>query len=81
MYFIYRRLLSLSQTCSSIIGSPTLTNQWSLTLSRTKMRYHFPRPNEYKRIKKHGWFTRMSTPAGRRILMRRILRGRHILSH
>ena len=48
---------------------------------KTKMRCHFPKPREVKRIKVHGWDTRMSTPEGRRVLMRRILKGKHVLSH
>ncbi|XP_031846943.1 mitochondrial ribosomal protein L34 [Nomia melanderi] len=80
-YQLLPRFVALGQTCSSMIGSPALTNPWSLTLSRTKIRYHFPRPCERKRIKCHGWLTRMSTPNGRKIIMRRILKGRHVLSH
>lgn len=45
------------------------------------MRYHFPHPNERRRIKRHGWITRMLTPNGRKILMRRILKGKYVLSH
>ena len=44
-------------------------------------RNNFPVPKETKRIKTYGWQKRISTPAGRRILMRRILKGRWILSH
>ncbi|CAD7077585.1 unnamed protein product [Hermetia illucens] len=54
---------------------------WSYLSMRTKIRCYFPRPNEVKRIRVHGWEKRMSTPAGRRVLMRRILKGRHVLSH
>lgn len=50
-------------------------------LVRNKMRYHFPHPNERMRIKKFGWFARMATPNGRKILQRRILKGKHVLSH
>ncbi|XP_029050255.1 39S ribosomal protein L34, mitochondrial isoform X2 [Osmia bicornis bicornis] len=75
------RLASFGQISSSITNSPSITNQWSLTLSRTIMRYHFPRPNERRRIKRQGWHARMSTPGGRRILMRRILKGKYVLSH
>ncbi|XP_012151635.1 mitochondrial ribosomal protein L34 [Megachile rotundata] len=74
------RLIPFGQTSTSIINSP-ITNQWNLSLIRTKMRYHFPRPNERRRIKRHGWFARMSTPGGRRVLMRRILKGKYVLSH
>ncbi|XP_032680231.1 39S ribosomal protein L34, mitochondrial [Odontomachus brunneus] len=68
-----------SQLCSMF--NATSGNSWSLTFVRNKMRYHFPHPNERMRIKKHGWRTRMATPAGRKILMRRILKGKHCLSH
>ncbi|KAI4495930.1 hypothetical protein M0802_008145 [Mischocyttarus mexicanus] len=47
----------------------------------TKPRYNFPKPSEYKRVIKLGWNARMSTPEGRRVLMRRILKGKHVLSH
>lgn len=48
---------------------------------KTKVRCHFPKPREVKRIKVHGWNARMSTPGGRRVLMRRILKGCYTLSH
>ncbi|CAD7014660.1 unnamed protein product [Ceratitis capitata] len=48
---------------------------------KPKVRCHFPKPREVKRINVHGWESRMSTPEGRRVLMRRILKGRHVLSH
>jgi len=48
---------------------------------KTKVRCHFPKPKEVKRVNVHGWEKRMSTPEGRRVLMRRILKGRHALSH
>uniref|UniRef100_T1H6D9 Large ribosomal subunit protein bL34m n=1 Tax=Megaselia scalaris TaxID=36166 RepID=T1H6D9_MEGSC len=43
---------------------------------KNKVRTHFPKPREIKRINVHGWETRMSTVEGRRTLMRRILKGR-----
>lgn len=49
--------------------------------TRTKVRCHFPRPSEVKRIKRHGWLTRMSTRNGRRIIMNRILKGRWYYTH
>lgn len=69
--FGYSSVLSPDKICSGI----------NLLSIRTNVRNHFPRPSEKKRVKKHGWKTRMSTLAGRRILMRRILKGRHVLSH
>ncbi|XP_025830769.1 uncharacterized protein LOC108738939 [Agrilus planipennis] len=51
------------------------------TSFRTIIRCHFPRPSESKRIKRHGWNKRMSNENGKKILMRRILKGRHVYSH
>ncbi|KAJ8956088.1 hypothetical protein NQ318_016541 [Aromia moschata] len=48
---------------------------------RTVIRVHFPRPNERKRIKRHGFRARMSTPEGRRVIMNRILKGRFVYTH
>ncbi|XP_076657865.1 mitochondrial ribosomal protein L34 [Halictus rubicundus] len=81
VYQNFPRFVSLGRPGSSIVGTPAITNLWSVTLSRTKIRYHFPHPNERRRIKRHGWFARMATLGGRKILMRRILKGRHVLSH
>jgi len=61
--------------------TPSALNSWSIDFVRTKTRHHFPRPNEAKRIKKHGWWTRMATKEGRKVLQRRILKGRYVLSH
>ncbi|XP_006624101.1 39S ribosomal protein L34, mitochondrial [Apis dorsata] len=81
IYKTFPRFALFSQTFSSIFTSPTIINPWNLTINRTIMRYHFPRPNERRRIKRHGWITRMSTLSGRKILMRRILKGKYVLSH
>lgn len=48
---------------------------------RENVRWYFERCSEVKRIRKHGWKKRISTPSGRQIIMRRILKGRHVLSH
>ncbi|CAG9566002.1 unnamed protein product [Danaus chrysippus] len=48
---------------------------------RTKVRCYFPRPNEVRRVRRHGWNTRISTPNGRRVIMRRLLKGRFVLTH
>lgn len=61
--------------------STTVGGAWSLISSRTNIRNHFPRAREGKRVKIYGYLKRMSTPSGRRVLMRRILKGRHVLSH
>lgn len=48
---------------------------------RTVIRCNFPRPSEVKRIRRHGWLTRMSTRSGRRVIMNRILKGRWVYTH
>nr|XP_027194080.1 39S ribosomal protein L34, mitochondrial-like [Dermatophagoides pteronyssinus] len=48
---------------------------------RENVRWYFERCSEVKRIRKHGWKKRISTPSGRQIIMRRILKDRHVLSH
>uniref|UniRef100_U5ETT9 Large ribosomal subunit protein bL34m n=1 Tax=Corethrella appendiculata TaxID=1370023 RepID=U5ETT9_9DIPT len=54
---------------------------WSLMTTRNVIRDKFPRAKEYKRITVHGFWKRMRTASGRKILMRRILKGRHVLAH
>ncbi|KAM3965562.1 mitochondrial ribosomal protein L34 [Aphomia sociella] len=54
---------------------------FSMTAIRNKVRCYFPRPNEVRRVRRHGWQTRISTPNGRRVIMRRLLKGRYVLSH
>ncbi|KAF7989876.1 hypothetical protein HCN44_008550 [Aphidius gifuensis] len=44
------------------------------------LRCRFPRPKETKRVKQ-GFKARMSTLHGRKIIMRRILNGKSILTH
>ncbi|XP_012527998.1 39S ribosomal protein L34, mitochondrial [Monomorium pharaonis] len=70
-----------NQLLSTSVTTPVVWNPWGLTFIRNRMRYHFPHPNETKRIKKHGWLARLSTPNGRKILQRRILKGKHVLAH
>lgn len=69
----------LSNTATQQVKFPIFTS--NLEQVRTKVRKHFARPSERKRIKAHGWETRLKTPSGRAIIMRRILAGRHTLSH
>jgi len=56
-------------------------NSVVMAQTRTKMRLFWVRPSETKRVRKHGWNTRLSTFGGRRIIMNRILRGRQVLTH
>ncbi|XP_045450432.1 39S ribosomal protein L34, mitochondrial [Melitaea cinxia] len=72
----FQALVQASPTTSLVKSEYPL-----LSFIRTKVRCYFPRPNEVKRVRRHGWKTRMSTPSGRRVIMRRFLKGRHVLSH
>ncbi|KAF6210506.1 hypothetical protein GE061_013612 [Apolygus lucorum] len=54
---------------------------WNQVWRAHNGRYYFPRANEVKRVRKHGWEARMSTEGGRKVIMNRILKGRHVLSH
>ncbi|XP_018338692.1 PREDICTED: 39S ribosomal protein L34, mitochondrial [Trachymyrmex septentrionalis] len=78
---IFQSLPRASNQLSSTATATSVWSPWGLTFVRNRMRYHFPHPSERKRIKKHGWFARLSTPNGRKILQRRILKGKHVLSH
>jgi len=70
-----------------MISSLKLANGLSLIGSsfsqqiRHNVRWFFERPSEIKRIRKFSYRTRISTQKGRNIIMRRILKGRHILAH
>lgn len=48
---------------------------------RGNVRWYFEKCSEVKRIRKYGYKKRISTPSGRQVIMRRILKGRHVLSH
>lgn len=63
------------------LAEATAGGAWGLLSARTVIRNQFPRARETKRVRVHGWWKRMSTLAGRRVLMRKILKGRHVLSH
>uniref|UniRef100_A0A1Q3FIC8 Large ribosomal subunit protein bL34m n=1 Tax=Culex tarsalis TaxID=7177 RepID=A0A1Q3FIC8_CULTA len=67
--------VALSESTSVVGGA------WSTLSARTVIRNQFPRARETKRVRVHGWWKRMATPEGRRLLMRRILKGRHSISH
>ncbi|XP_017467787.1 PREDICTED: 39S ribosomal protein L34, mitochondrial [Rhagoletis zephyria] len=74
-----RSFLGTFNLMQSVIGREA--HVFNRAILKSKVRCHFPKPREVKRINVHGWHQRMSTPEGRRVLMRRILKGRHILSH
>ncbi|XP_047996175.1 39S ribosomal protein L34, mitochondrial [Leguminivora glycinivorella] len=77
--FLRQGLHTISQvTPTTSLVKP---DSFSLQSIRTNVRCYFPRPNEVKRVRRHGWKARMSTPAGRRIIMRRLLKGRFVLTH
>ncbi|KAF7286609.1 hypothetical protein GWI33_004648 [Rhynchophorus ferrugineus] len=71
-------VLSVSSKCHNFVITP---GGMYNVITRGVIRDHFPRPSEKKRVKRHGWRQRMSTAAGRRVLMNRILKGRFIYSH
>lgn len=76
------RQLSTIFTATPPVPNNIAGGSWSLTQVRNKgVRNNWPRPREGKRVKTHGYKTRMSTLHGRKIIMRRILAGRFILSH
>lgn len=68
-----------------MVASPLMlvreAHVFNRAILKPKVRCHFPKPRETKRINVHGWKTRMSTWGGRRVIMNRILKGRHCLSH
>jgi Ribosomal protein L34 len=74
---VTQRVCRRSDTCNQLQGN----GAWGRIFLRTKVRCYFPRPCEYKRIKRHGWKARLATAGGRRIIMRRILKGRHVITH
>ncbi|XP_065348812.1 large ribosomal subunit protein bL34m [Cloeon dipterum] len=80
-------LCRASWAAPSVFGHfrPLLSGVPSANISTTSVlaniRCHFPRPSEIKRVRRHGWKKRMSTLAGRKIIMNRILKGRFVLSH
>ncbi|GAB6031461.1 hypothetical protein CHUAL_009230 [Chamberlinius hualienensis] len=65
---------------SSNIG-PQLFGTLGLQQIRCRVKNYFSRPSEHKRIRKHGWKKMMSTAGGRMVVMRRLLKGRHAITH
>lgn len=71
----------MHSACNAAVPAMQAGGAWSAMTTRNVIRIHFPRAREGKRVKTHGWAKRMSTPEGRRVIMRRILKGRHALTH
>ncbi|KAK3925187.1 39S ribosomal protein L34, mitochondrial [Frankliniella fusca] len=66
--------------CASSASPALVGGGWSLFSVRHKIRNYFPKPREHKRLQ-FTWEKRIQTPGGRAILMRRILKGRHVIAH
>lgn len=64
----------------SVQTQPNAGGSWNLTSVRTKTIDYFPKPRENERAK-HSYKMRIKCRGGRLILMRRILRGKHVLAH
>ncbi|KAH8411065.1 hypothetical protein KR222_011273, partial [Zaprionus bogoriensis] len=79
LWLAYRTCLSAISTAQTLFVRQK--HAFDRAVLKPKVRCHFPKPREVKRINVHGWEARMSTPEGRRVLMRRILKGRHCISH
>ncbi|EDS26073.1 conserved hypothetical protein [Culex quinquefasciatus] len=83
------RCLPIQQSLAGSVGAAGALSEagsivggaWSTLSARTVIRNQFPRARETKRVRVHGWWKRMATAEGRRLLMRRILKGRHSISH
>ncbi|KAL1430949.1 hypothetical protein MTO96_014374 [Rhipicephalus appendiculatus] len=76
----------LNVICKGLTAQPgqllqPLTVSSELQQVRNLMHRFFPRPSEHRRIARHGFKKRISTKSGRRVLFRRMLKGRHVLSH
>ncbi|CAH0687722.1 unnamed protein product [Spodoptera exigua] len=78
---VRQNLFQMASTVAPCTTSLAKPDCFSVSSIRTKVRCYFPRPNEVRRVNRHGWKTRMSTPNGRRVIMRRLLKGRFVLTH
>ncbi|MBZ3872420.1 39S ribosomal protein L34, mitochondrial [Sciurus carolinensis] len=63
------------------LGFPDFWGLPVLQQARGKARGNEYQPSNIKRKHKHGWIRRLSTPAGVRVILRRMLKGRKSLSH
>ncbi|KAG5680280.1 hypothetical protein PVAND_009798 [Polypedilum vanderplanki] len=87
MFQLVRNVGSFLQKSTHILCNTSLLTSNSLPaidstfLVRTKIRDNFPRAKETYRIKKLGWKARLSYNGGRRLIWRRILKGKHVLTH
>lgn len=87
--FVYSRPATLALPSQSLFHTFALAapvaatpgGAWGQISVRTKIRNYFPKPRETKRLRNHGFAKRMSTPEGRRVIWRRILKGKWVLAH
>ncbi|XP_033993117.1 39S ribosomal protein L34, mitochondrial [Trematomus bernacchii] len=54
---------------------------WQYQQIRTKKRGTEYQPKNIKRKRTHGWIKRISTQSGIEVILRRMLKGRHSLTH
>ncbi|XP_077988971.1 uncharacterized protein LOC144443378 [Glandiceps talaboti] len=66
---------------SSIFGNLGHHPGASIQPCRTNIRGIEYQPNVRKRLKKHGWKTRVKTKGGIKCILRRKLKGRKLLTH
>lgn len=66
----------LSSFATQAVQRNVLTEQ-----VRTNVRWYFEKCSELKRIRTYGYKKRIADDKGKKIIMRRILRGRHNLTH
>jgi len=80
---ITRSFNALPASVASVAeASPaTAVSPWNFQSLRTKgVRNYFPRPREVKRYKCHSWWYRLRTTNGKKLIMKRMLKGRHSLA-
>ncbi|KAK1924499.1 ribosomal protein L34-domain-containing protein [Papiliotrema laurentii] len=78
-------LSTLTPFRSSLPSSPSPFASLSLSFQPMQVRYRtmgaFYQPSQRKRKRKHGFLSRVRTHNGRKMLQRRMLKGRRFLSH